>query len=450
MWRPRLVTAPWRRGGIPVPSTSVALGAVCSAPGSLLTGWGGEARRGIVGPSGPTHALAASVSGYPDGSMSLQLLERCMEAAIARGVDVTAPYKPWLPVDLMQTLLVDIHDTVGCSWLMAIVLACLSIRVATLPMTIAAARGAREKALIQPQFTQLTEKQKTLTMEGDQSKAQEVSKQLQAFTQKHGKFFMLKGTSNLILFQMPLYITAFAAMRGFAGHPDLYRGFAMEAPLWLDSLALADPYALLPLLTASIMLTNTELFGSIDSEAAAVSPVAETTPAPGAAGGQATMQKYQKWFMRGSTVIFIPMTWNFPAGVFIFMSTNMLASVVQNRLLRLPRLERLLEMPPRPESVAAAAATASAAGSPALVPLAKMLRPTTPPLNTEVRRLEHTSPPGAQKPGVALIAAPVTRAPGASPDKRPGASATLPPSNPRFAVRRSRPAGPAQLSAGTS
>merc|ERR1719163_437120 len=103
-------------------------------------------------------------------------------------------------------------------------------------------------------------------MEGDQEKIAKVSKEVQAFTQKHGRFFMLKGVWNLICFQMPLYITAFASMRGFANHPDLFRGFAMEAPLWLDSLALADPYALMPLFTAAIMLTNTELYGSIDTE----------------------------------------------------------------------------------------------------------------------------------------------------------------------------------------
>merc|ERR1712054_650162 len=113
---------------------------------------------------------------------------------------------------------------------------------------------------------ELMEKQKALSLEGDQEKVAEVSKKIQAFNQKHGKFWMLKGTWNLLLFQMPLYVTAFASMRGFAGHPDLFKSFAMEAPLWLDSLALPDPYALLPLFTAAIMLTNTELFGSIDTE----------------------------------------------------------------------------------------------------------------------------------------------------------------------------------------
>merc|ERR1712060_211628 len=107
----------------------------------------------------------------------------------------------------------------------------------------------------------------------------ECAKKLQEFTQKHGRFFMLKGTWNLICFQMPLYITAFAAMRGLASHPDIFRGFAMEAPGWLDSLALQDPYAILPVFTAAIMLTNIELFGSIDTEVSptTTSPLGETS-----------------------------------------------------------------------------------------------------------------------------------------------------------------------------
>lgn len=37
------------------------------------------------------------------------------------------------------------------------------------------------------------------------------------------------------------------------GWKDLFRGFAMESPLWLDSLALADPTYILPVLTSAIM-----------------------------------------------------------------------------------------------------------------------------------------------------------------------------------------------------
>jgi len=367
----RLGRAMWRQ---PRLAAAASRGALRLRPPLLLgpapvCGFALEARRGVIGPAGPTQVLV-DAAGYPEHSMARQLLQRCMDEALLRGVDVTAEYKPWIPVDIMQTLIVNVHDYAGCSWFMSIVVACLGIRVLTLPVSVAAIRGAREKALIQPEFIKLTDRQKSLSLEGDQTKVQEISKQLQAFTQKHGKFFMLKGTWNLLCFQMPLYITAFAAMRGFASHPDVFRGFAMEAPLWLDSLALADPTAILPLFTAAIMMTNTEIFGSIDTEVSQATPLGEAATS---GAQQGTMQKYQKWIMRGSALMFIPMTWNFPAGVFVFMSTNLMASSVQNRILKLPVLERLLELPPTADKQAMFNAAASM-GPSALVPLGSTLR----------------------------------------------------------------------------
>lgn len=52
--------------------------------------------------------------------MSQNLLDRCLEAAAGRGTDFASEYRPWLPVDLFQTLLVDIHEYAGCSWFAAI------------------------------------------------------------------------------------------------------------------------------------------------------------------------------------------------------------------------------------------------------------------------------------------------------------------------------------------
>eukprot|EP00438_Fugacium_kawagutii_P033667 Skav204064 [mRNA] locus=scaffold3:453706:456303:- [translate_table: standard] len=88
-------------------------------------------------------------------------------------------------------------------------------------------------------------------------------------------------------------------------------------------------------------LTNQEVFGSVDMEA----PTTEsTTDTP---GGPGTMQKYAKWFSRASALVFIPFTSGFPAGVFIFMCTNMVTAALQNRVLRNPAVERWLEIPPR-------------------------------------------------------------------------------------------------------
>ena len=228
-------------------SARLCLQARQRVPLGILPARGGRHVRFIS--AGPVRAQLA-MSGYPEDSMSRNLLDRCLEAAVARGTDVSSEYHPWLPVDLLQTLMIDVHDYAGCSWLAAIIGTCFGIRLIALPVSVSAIRGTREKALLQPKYEELMAKQKET--EGDPVKAQEAQKKIQAFTQKHGKLFMMKGTWNLFLFQMPLYITAFAAMRGMANHPDVFRGFAMEAPLWLDSLALSDPYYLMPILTSDL------------------------------------------------------------------------------------------------------------------------------------------------------------------------------------------------------
>ena len=165
--------------------------------------------------------------------MSHNLLDRCMEAALSRGTDLSSEYSPWLPVDLLQTLLVDIHEYAGCSWFTAIdsqlklwarfafghvhaqmlqvmwmqchgmpickgfwisdgtskwivmivvsfvslllgcywvavssfsfrfqVCSCIGIRAVILPVSIAAIRGSREKAILQPEYEKLMQQQK--------------------------------------------------------------------------------------------------------------------------------------------------------------------------------------------------------------------------------------------------------------------------------------------------
>lgn len=373
--------------------------------------------------------------------MSQQLLERCLESSAARGGgNVTGVYKPWANVDLMQTLLIDVHEALGCSWIMAIVMAAVGIRVITLPISIAATRGSREKALLTPKFKELTDKQKEYAATGNHAKVGEVGKELQDFTQRHGKFFVLKGTWNLLLFQMPLYITVFASMRGFAANPDLFRGFAMEAPLWLDSLALPDPYAVMPMLTAAVMLTNTELFGSIDTEVAQAAPV-EAKSGDANVGGQSTFVKYQKWIMRGSSLMFIPLTWNFPAGVFVYMSTNLFFATLQNRLLRWPVLERLLELPPPVDRVAPPTAERP---SPLLALRGSFWHVGN--KGSPVAVAPSARSPESVLAGAAVLSAPLYRPlPAAVPGRPPTAPRSLPEVNPRYAVRRARPAEPSAL-----
>lgn len=65
-------------------------------------------------------AIVYIVHRVEEMSMSHNLLDQCVEAAVGRGMNMSVEYAPWIPVDLFQTLLVDVHEYAGCSWLTAI------------------------------------------------------------------------------------------------------------------------------------------------------------------------------------------------------------------------------------------------------------------------------------------------------------------------------------------
>ena len=85
-----------------------------------------------------------------------------------------------------------------------------------------------------------------------------------------------------------------------------WRG-CMAASIDLDG-PCACLYCLCCLCGSQSRLTNQELFGSVDTEAA---PTESSTDIP---GGPSTMQKYSKYFSRGSALVFIPFTSGFPSG----------------------------------------------------------------------------------------------------------------------------------------
>jgi len=319
-------------------------------------------------PSFSQRGIFSAAGQQPDGTLAAMLLERCRESAIGRGINFEVPYEPWINVDLMQTLLIDMHEAYGCSWSVALVMTVLAIRIVTIPIQISALKGARSRALLQPEMNRLMAARNAATAPADINRT---TKDLQAFNNKHGRFFMLRGVWNLLLFQVPLYLTAYAATRGLANYPDLYTGFALEAPLWLESLALPDPYAILPIAVSAVMLTNVELFGSVDTEMQQVQPTIQQQESNPQVAGQATVAKYQKWVMRGGALVLIPLTWNFPSSTFIFMLTNITMATTQNRLLRTPTMERLLEIPPPPESKEAKAGEKSLQRQPLVLPLDK-------------------------------------------------------------------------------
>lgn len=136
--------------------------------------------------------------------------------------------------------------------------------------------------------------------------------------------------------QVPLYITVFRSMKGFADHPHMFPDLALESPLWLESLALPDPTYVLPTISVGLMLLNLQLYGSLDAGAEALNSKKHDNE---------SLQKWAPYLVRGSVFLLLPVSGGMPSAVFVYMATNTVIVGLQNKLLKLPSVEAFLDFP---------------------------------------------------------------------------------------------------------
>jgi YidC/Oxa1 family membrane protein insertase len=112
-----------------------------------------------------------------------------------------------------------------------------------------------------------------------------------------------------ILVQMPVFIGIFYVIRKFGGIPNVrppeYPSFHEGGLLWFQNLSAADPYFILPVISALTMLAATEITAkSVDPQ--------------------------QRWLMRLMPVGITVFLWSFPAGLFVYWITSNLVTLAQN------------------------------------------------------------------------------------------------------------------------
>jgi len=293
-----------------------------------------------------TASVAAPIIGpmdlkLPPGSTADVLMQRCIEQAGESGF-VTETYDPWTNVDLVQTLIISLVDNFGISWFTAIMVSSVLLRLVTFPLAVRGIRGSREKSRARPEFDALFKLQQEAINDKSSKKAagkqEEVRNQMDAFQKKYGSpyFFPFKGTWPIMLVQVPLYLTVFRSMKGFADHPHLFPDLALESPLWLESLALPDPTYVLPSISVGLMLLNLQLYGSLDAGAESLNSKKHDNE---------SLQKWAPYIVRASVFLILPFSGGMPSAVFVYMATNTVVVGLQNMLLKLPSVEAFLEFP---------------------------------------------------------------------------------------------------------
>lgn len=195
----------------------------------------------------------------------------------------------------MHALLKWFHSWAN-HWGLAIILLTLLVKLVLLPVTNKGFQNMQMMKKLQPDITAIKEKHKG----GDQSK---MNQDMMALYKRHG-FNPLMGCLPMLA-QMPIW---FALYQTIGSAVELY-----HAPLglWIQDLSAGDPYYVMPVALAVLMLAQSALTTST--------------------GGDALQQKLMKYglpLMFGVFMLFLP------SGLVLYILVNTLLTIVQNLVIR--------------------------------------------------------------------------------------------------------------------
>lgn len=185
--------------------------------------------------------------------------------------------------------------SLGAPWWLSIVILTVVVRSLLFPLTIRQVKSMRAMQDLKPEMDRIRAKYK----DNRQKQQEELMKLYQE--RKVNPF----GSCLPLLVQMPIFIAIFYVIRSFGdAHPDFMSG----GILWFKDLTAADPYYILPILSAVTMLAASEITSkNIDPQ--------------------------QRWLMRLLPVVFTIFLLTFPAGLFMYWITSNLVTLVQNYLI---------------------------------------------------------------------------------------------------------------------
>jgi len=202
-------------------------------------------------------------------------------------------------VDILGGVLLYFHQTLGVAWWLSIVMLTVIVRSLLFPLTVKQVKSMRAMQDLKPHLDRIRAQFK----DNRQRQQEEMA-----------KLYQEQGVNPLggclpILVQMPIFIGIFYVIRKFGGTPGRtapeYESFTHGGILWFQDLAHADPYYILPIISAVTMLASTEITAK-------------------------NVDPQQRWLMRLLPVGFTVFLLNFPAGLFMYWITSNLVTLVQN------------------------------------------------------------------------------------------------------------------------
>jgi YidC/Oxa1 family membrane protein insertase len=195
---------------------------------------------------------------------------------------------------LISDVLESFHSW-GAPWWLSIVLLTILVRAVLFPLTVRQAKNMRAMQELKPNMDSIRARYKH-----DRQKQQEAIMKLY----KERRVNPLAGFLP-VLVQIPVFVTMYQVIRN---HEETFPSFASGGLLWFIDLTRADPYFILPVLSASILFAA----GGISSR---------------------NIDPGQRRMMRLMPIVFTAFIARFPAGLFVYWVTSNTVTLVQNYLI---------------------------------------------------------------------------------------------------------------------
>jgi len=203
----------------------------------------------------------------------------------------------------------ELFHSIGAPWWLSIVLLTISVRAILFPLTIRQVNNMRAMQELKPEMNDIRSRYKD-----DRQKQQEAMMELY----RERRVNPLAGFLP-VLVQVPVFITMYQVVRS---HEETFPSFASGGLLWFTDLTRADPYFILPVLSASILLAAGEVSArNVDAQ--------------------------QRRLMRVMPLVFAAFIARFPAGLFVYWVTSNTFTLIQNLFVYRHRPDRSLA--PTPE-----------------------------------------------------------------------------------------------------
>lgn len=208
-------------------------------------------------------------------------------------------------VNVLSVVLLYFHDNLGAPWWLSIVMLTVVVRTLLFPLTIKQVKNMRAMQDLKPEMDRIRAQYRN----NRQKQQEEMMKLYQE------RRVNPLGGCLPILVQLPIFLGIFYVIRLLGGDPNARPPIPPQEPsftnggiLWFQDLAHADPYYILPILSALTMLA-------------------------GSAIAMRNVDPQQRLLMYALPVVFTVFLLNFPAGLFVYWITSNVVTIVQNYLI---------------------------------------------------------------------------------------------------------------------